>query len=402
MPPLKDEPSAAPGNKHSGPGAGGNEHKVPTNALTVGVLAVGVEALVVAPVLNDIAGEFGVGVTQAALLVAVYGLSLAVCSPVVALLSQRVARKKTMTAGLAIFVLAGVICALAPYFSILLSGRILCGVAAAAFLPACYAYIGDEIPFEQRGKSMGRVMAGWSLALIIGVPLGSVIAQWYGWRATFLAVSALACIALYLLARLPSKPTGKPVPYMLSGLLANGVPLLLAINFFDILSFYAVYTFLGVVAKERLLIGTGSFGLIVLFYGSGLALSTFNAVALDRFGKERVLGLALLLLTAMLMLLSFATWSVPALGAGMLGWGVFQGLAQTASATLLTEAAKNARGIAMAFMSCTTYMAVFVGSTGGAWLLDGAGFDVLAMAGGASAFTAYVCLIVFQRGRRNK
>ena len=59
------------------------------------------------------------------------------------------------------------------------------------------------------------------------------------------------------------------------------------VNFLDMLSFYGVYTFLGVVVLERLSVGSGVFGLFVLCYGVGLMLSTMNARVLDRFGKEK-------------------------------------------------------------------------------------------------------------------
>lgn len=103
--------------------------------LTLGVVAIGIEALVIAPLLGDIANTFKVSTAQAAWAVSVYGLALAVTAPCVAIFGARVSRKTTMTAGLLLFILSGLACALAPGFWSLLFARALCGAAAGAFPP---------------------------------------------------------------------------------------------------------------------------------------------------------------------------------------------------------------------------------------------------------------------------
>jgi len=299
-----------------------------------------------------------------------------------------------MTAGLIVFILAGVVCAIATEFWILLVGRALCGAAAGAFLPACYAYVGDATHYDDRAKIMGRVMAGWSLALIIGIPLGGSLAQLWGWRSTFVAVSVLGTAAALLVSRLPA-----PVRKMKEGALSigteyssqvlrNGIPILLAVNFFDVLSFYGIYTFLGVVVRDRLRLGSAGFGLLVLCYGVGLMFSTLNGRLLDRWGKERVLTFCLSALVIQLALLAPATGHPWALALAMLLWGVSQGFVQTGTATLVTQASGGARGLAMAFMSCGSYLAVGLGSLGGDWLLEGSGFTALALAGAAAVSMA--------------
>lgn len=370
-----------------------------TFGLTLGVVAIGVEALVISPVLDDLGATFGVDVAHAGWAVSIYALTLAVVAPTVASIGHRVPKKTTMTAALVVFVIASLLCAWAPLFWILLAARAICGAAAGAFLPACYAYVGDTTPYAQRGRVMGRVMAGWSLALIVGVPLGSWIAQLWGWRTTFVVVGAAGCVAAWTISRLSAAGPVQGASVARS-VLANGVPTLLSINFFNVLSFYAVYTFLGVTVRDRLGLDSGPFGLLVLCYGMGLLGSTLNAWVLDRYGKERLLRIALTLLAVMFAVLAAATRSPIALGACMLVWGVLQGFAQTAVATLVTEASGAARGVAMAWMSCASYMAVALGAAGGGWLLTHYGFEVLAWSSAVSLILALGLLIFYSAGQR--
>lgn len=364
--------------------------------LILGVVAIGMEGLVISPLLNDIARDFATDPAHTAWAVAVYGLALASVAPPVGLWSGRLPRRTVMAAGLCIFVLAGLLCAVAPNFTVLLVARALCGVGAGLFLPSCYAHVGDSVPYAQRGRVMGKVMAGWSLALILGVPLGSVAGDLWGWRCTFLLVSALGSVALALVLRLPAtEPACTPGPSLLQEatlILRQGLPRLLAVNFFDMVSFYGVYTFLGSAVRDRMGVGSGLFGLLVLCYGAGLLFSTTNARIVDRLGKERSATVTLGLLVLVLSLLPFATRSFAGLAACMLVWGVLQGLTQTALATLLTQVGGRARSFATACMSCTTYLAVAVGAGGGGALLKVVGFSGLAWAGGGCALIA--CLLL--------
>lgn len=375
--------------------------------LTLGVTAIGVEGLVISPVLGDLAGTFDASPAQAGWAVSAYGLALAGAAPIVGLWGDRVPRLVLLRAALGLFVLAGLLCALANSLGALVAARALCGAAAGAFLPACYAYVGDCTAFADRG----RVMAGWSLALTLGIPVGGLIAQWWGWRLAFVAVALLAAVAAWRVDRMPAAPLPRPssplspppdpasLPLSAAGSdpgwrprLERAALPLLALNFFDMLSFYGVYTFLGVTVQARLQLGSGGFALFVACYGLGLMASTLNAGVLDRFGKTQVLRGALLLLACLLLLLAPATGHPTTLAAAMLCWGALQGLAQTGTATLLTQVSERARGLAMACLSCTTYLAVSLGSFGGGWVLTHHGFDALARGAALCALLAGLLL----------
>lgn len=374
--------------------------------LTLGVTAIGVEGLVISPVLGDLASTFDASPAQAGWAVSAYGLALAGAAPIVGLWGDRVPRLVLLRAALGLFVLAGLLCALANSLGTLVAARALCGAAAGAFLPACYAYVGDCTAFADRARAMGRVMAGWSLALTLGIPVGGVIAQWWGWRLAFVAVALLAALAAWRVNRMPVAPLPRPAapasPADTTRASGSGTASrprldraalpLLALNFFDMLSFYGVYTFLGVTVQARLQLGSGGFALFVACYGLGLMASTLNAGVLDRFGKTQVLRGALLLLACLLLGLAPATRHPTTLAAAMLCWGALQGLAQTGTATLVTQVSERARGLAMACLSCTTYLAVSLGSFGGGWVLTQHGFDALAQGAALCALLAGVLL----------
>ena len=371
-------------------------HRTPLTGLVAGVVAIGVEGLVMSPLLTDIGHELGADPSRMAWAVAAYGLSLALVAPPVGLWGGRLPRRHVMAMGLVVFVLASLLCAGAQNWVMLMLGRALCGVGAGMFLPACYAHVGDATPYQDRARVMGRVMAGWSVALIVGVPLGSAVGEWWGWRLSFAGVGLLATVAMVSVWRMPVVRVHVGAPATVRGdaaaMLRNGVPRLLAVNFLDMVGFYGVYTFLGAEVRAQLGLGSAPFGLLVLCYGVGLLFATLNARLLDRFGKQRSASIAMAVLVLLFAAMPWAVAHAGAMAAVMLAWGVLQGFTQTAVATLLTQAGGQARGFSTACMSCTTYMAVAVGAAGGGALLDAAGFAWLAWAAAGCAWAGSLLL----------
>jgi len=361
-----------------------NQGRTGLMGLILGVVAVGVEGLVISPILGDISREFVVDATQTAWAVAVYGLALALIAPPIGLWGGKFSRRAVMTVGLIVFVVSGLLCAAATNFAMFVGARALCGAAAGAFLPSCYAYVGDSTPYENRGQVMGWVMAGWSIALILGVPVGSVAGEFLGWRGAFVGVSVLGAVAAFLVMGLPnvasSNNPGSSIAKDALAVIRSAVPVLLLVNFLDMVSFYGVYTYLGMVVRARLGLGSSAFGIFVLCYGMGLLVGTMNARLLDKWGKERIAACALALLVVVFIALPGATSNHGFLAVCMVLWGMLQGLSQTGIAALITQAGRRATGVATACMSCTTYLAVAIGAMAGGSLLEAYGFTALSWA----------------------
>lgn len=362
--------------------------------LTIGVAAIGAEALVMSPVLEDISANLGASTGTVGLAVAAYGFALAIASPLFGLFGQRLDRRTLMLSGLVLFVLATAACGLARGPVSLVCARIGCGIAAGAYLPACYAFVGDAIPYERRARVMGRIMFGWSLSLVIGVPVGGAIGQWIGWRFSFFAVAMAGLVACLMIASFRKTASGRG-----STRAANEAPpwrlprpvwAVFGVTFSNMIGFYGVYTYLGTAIRHAQHVGSAGAAGYVLCYGLGLAGSTLRGDVLDRLGKVRLLGIALWVLSPLLAAQALAVARPFMLVALMPVWGILQGTVLTGIATVLTHQAGTARGMATALNSSLTYLAVSLGATlGGVALDNGWGFTGICLAAaGASVLSA--------------
>ncbi|WP_257234637.1 MFS transporter [Streptomyces sp. JV178] len=159
---------------------------------------------VVAGLLAEIGTDVQVGVAQAGLLITVFAVGMVVGAPLMATLTLRLPRRRTLTLALAVFASGHVIVALGSSFALLLAARFLTAPATGAFWA-----VADVVATRAVGPAatsravgvVGVVGVGAMLANVVGVPLGAFAGQLMGWRDPFWALAALAVAAAALIAR---------------------------------------------------------------------------------------------------------------------------------------------------------------------------------------------------------
>ncbi|MEM7140234.1 MAG: MFS transporter [Actinomycetota bacterium] len=110
-------------------------------------------------------------------------------------IADRYGRKRVAIAGALVFGLGSVVAGTAPTIPILILGRCIQALGAAAFGPASLALVLDAFPFERRGIAMGVFTMGGAFAAGSGPALGGVIVDNLGWRWAFLVVVPVGVIA---------------------------------------------------------------------------------------------------------------------------------------------------------------------------------------------------------------
>ena len=345
-------------------------------ALIAAVAGIGTEAFAVAPLLIDIARDFDMAATDAAFAISAYGLAVAVSAPLFGLFAGHLPRRRLIAAGMVIATIAGIVAATAQSFGMLLAARMLSGLACGAVLPTIYAYVGDMVPFAARGRVMGRVMFGWAITMVTGVPLAGIAAEHLGWRGTLTAAALIILVLAVAVLRLPQPPARNVAGPAAGGhddaagfldrlrhaVTRPGVAALLATNLANMVSFYGIYAYVGTALRNLEGSGAAAAGAIVLWYGVGLAGSTLNARLVDRVGKDRALTVALAVLAVDMVAMSQSLGRPVAFEATLILWGLVQGTVVTALNTLATERAGTARGLVMALMSAVTYLGISTGT----------------------------------------
>jgi predicted MFS family arabinose efflux permease len=164
------------------------------------VLFLGVaDSQILSPLLPTIRAQFGKSSSDMGYLFSGYsfcaGLSVLIWGP----LSDAFGRKRGLLCGLAVFTAGSLISLFSTGFSLLLAGRIVAGMGASMLSLNSIAYAADFFPYENRGWAMGSILSSYFAALIFGIPLGSWLADAFGWKAVFGVIGGIA-ISLFFMS----------------------------------------------------------------------------------------------------------------------------------------------------------------------------------------------------------
>ncbi|MFC0709952.1 MFS transporter [Azorhizophilus paspali] len=238
-------------------------------ALAVTAFAIGVAEFIVVGVLPAIAEDLGVPLARAGGLVGLYALALAVGTPIVVLALARLPRKPLLLGLVAVFLAGNLLSALAASYELLLAGRILTAVAHGSFFAIGATVAARLAPEGQASHAIAVMFAGLTLAMVIGVPLGSLIGNSLGWRLPFFVVAALAALAWLATVRwvpvLPPSAAG-PASTQLAALASPPILAMMSITVLGFGASFPAFTFVTPILTDITGFSThAASGLLVVF-----------------------------------------------------------------------------------------------------------------------------------------
>lgn len=150
-------------------------------------------------VLNNISSDLHVSIGTAGLVITLPGITAALAAPLLPVLVKNLDRRYLLL-GLAItMVIANAVTAFAPSFEILLLSRFILGFAIGGFWATAIALSGRLAPTHLPiAKATATIMAGVTLATVLGVPIGTWLSDTYGWRTSFAITSGIGFLVVVL------------------------------------------------------------------------------------------------------------------------------------------------------------------------------------------------------------
>jgi predicted MFS family arabinose efflux permease len=258
--------------------------------LTLGAFSIGTEGFMIAGLLPALAQDLNVGSSAAGQLVTAFSLAYAVGAPVMAVLTVGLERRRLLALAIAGISIADLLAALAPSYAGMLAARLPLALSAASFMPAASGYAAALGGLERRGRALSVVTNGLSLAIVAGVPLGLLVGQRFGWRATFLGVGGLAALLLVgILSGLPRQVPGTTTSLGERLALTKRFDMLavLATSVLTVAGTFTVHTYLSVFLTEVAVIGPQGLALVLLGFGVASAVGTrLGGTAADYWGAR--------------------------------------------------------------------------------------------------------------------
>jgi DHA1 family inner membrane transport protein len=336
-------------------------------ALALGAFGIGTTEFVIAGLLPDVAGDFGVSIPTAGLLISGYALGVAIGAPLVTAATTRLPRKAVLLGLMAVFIAGNLLSALAPSYAVLMAGRIVSSLSHGAFFGVGSVVAAGLVAPERRASAIALMFTGLTAANVLGVPLGTFLGQQLGWRSTFWVVTALGAIAfagiVALVPRQPADPDAN-LRRELAVFRRGRVWLALATTALGFGGVFAAFTFIAPMMTELAGFSDGAVTWLLMLFGAGLVAGNLVGGRLaDRALMKSLYGI-LAALVAVLVVLTVTAHSQAGsiVTIALLG---FTGFATVPP--LQTRMMQQAEG-APTLASAANIGAFNVGNAAGAWL----------------------------------
>ena len=371
---------------------------LPLLALAIAAFGIGTTEFVIMGLLPEVADNLHISTAAAGSLVSGYAMGVAIGAPILAILTARWPRRFALLCLITMFTIGNILCALAPSYDLLMVARVATAFCHAAFFGIAAVVAADLVPREKRAQAMSLVFTGLTLANVLGVPFGTALGQWHGWRSTFWAVSLIGIVALVALNLLLPKKirsvAGGNILHEFISLMNPQVQLALLISTLSSVSLFTVFTYIAYILRDVTGFSAAAESWVLLLFGGGI---TIGGLAGGRLADWKLLPSLTGLMIALAVILTGFAWTCHDKALTLItlaAWGMAAFAVTPAAQILVLDKAVRAPNLA----STLNQGAFNVGNAVGAWLgglVLGAGvsLDHLPLVGAAVAVLALLVVI---------
>jgi predicted MFS family arabinose efflux permease len=359
--------------------------------LLFGNFVIGTGVMVVPGTLNDISSSLQVSVATAGQLITAGGVLMCLGAPVCAAVVAGWDRRRLLALAMLWFALLHLACAFAPGYGGLMVLRVLALLAPAIFTPQAAACVGLLVAPQERGRAITFIFLGWSVASVLGMPIGAILGGVLGWRWAFGLVGLLSLAAAVWVWR--AMPDGVKPPALSRadwGAALGSAPLMLCIAVTVLFSAgqFVLFSYFAPYFKLKLNLSPGELGLLFMWFGAfGFLGNALMSRHIDRIGASRAVmaGIAAMALS----LLAWPLGSSLALAALVaIPWALGCFSSNSAQQARLVGIAPGLAAGSIALNSSAMYAGQAIGAASGGWLIGQAGMGLLHWAGFAALVAA--------------
>jgi DHA1 family inner membrane transport protein len=335
-------------------------------ALAFGNFIIGTGTLIVPGMLPHLAAGLDVSLPMAGSLITAFAVTVCVAAPLLAGATSRYERRALLAAMQLLFVGGHLAAALVSSFAPMLLVRMVTSIGAAVFTAQAASAAALLVPSRERGRAIAFVFMGWSVAAVLGLPLGAYVGATFGWRAGFALVAGLAVLgAAAVWTLLPAGIKVQPVDgAMWRAIFANSsllsviaVTALVTAAVFSLFSYFvpAAHAFIDATPAQvsLLLCGLGVMSIVG---------NAFAARFMDRAGAANIVLWSFAAVLAGHLLWPWAGGNPAVLVAAVAIWGLGFAAGLSAQQARLAALAPAQAPVSIALNSSATYLGQAIGS----------------------------------------
>lgn len=293
--------------------------------LALATVAVGLVELIVGGILPTIADDLGISLGSAGQLITVYALIYAIAGPVLLVLTSKIERKKLYLVSLSIFFLSNILTYFSSNFTFMMFARVIAAASTALIVVLSLTIAAKIVAPSYRAKALGLIYMGISSSLVLGVPLGILISDTFGWRVIFLGIAVLSIGSMVLIALFLERVPGErtiPLSQQLKAVASAKIGSAHLATLFLLAGHYTLYAYFTPFLETNLHLNSSWISVCYFVFGiAAVGGGAFGGALSDWIGAPKSIIIVISAFAIILGILPFTTFSLVIFIPVMMVWG---------------------------------------------------------------------------------
>ena len=364
----------------------------------------GTDEYIIAGILDKIADTNHMSVSSAGQLITAFSISFGLLTPIVIVLTRKANRRNLLIIALLIFIVSNAAVALFSDFSIMILARIASGISAGLIEVTLLTIATAIADPHKKGSAIATIITGFSMALIIGVPLGRFFASIFDWRFIFVGLSVLGLLFIFVVHRvMPVMKGGEEVALkeQLLVLKNKRIASTLGITFIWMFSYSIVFSYISPYLLEVVKITGNMVSIGLLVYGlASIVGSKLGGFSTDRIGSVKTIYIGMAVNFVGLSAFSFIGESSLLFLFPLIIWGVAAWSSGPALQFSLITLAPSAASIILSLYTSISQLGMAFGSGLGGVIVKLGSLEMLTWTGAISVVLIIIIFININRSSK--